>query len=196
MLATTVDAAHATVDFHAESAYYRHAARSSDDYGQISDIIARARVGRTTLSLTDLAAEPYLEPAEQHARKQEHTAQKHLKAAHAAKARVQELKTDARTEGHPVSAASEEDLLAFLDDHVFTHRPFITLLDNGNLRALWKNDADEQIGIQFRGEKQVQYVLFARREGQDYMARVSGRDNVANIGRQIDALTLGRLMTA
>lgn len=212
MLTTAVDAPHPPVDFHPESAYYRQADFTSEDTEWPLEVLiapyqghlVRARAssrlesvaGATAFSLTDLAAEPYLDPSEQHARKQEDTAQKHLKAARAAKARIQELKTDARAEGHPVSTASEEDLLAFLDGYVFTRRPFITLLDNCNLRALWKNDAGEQIGIQFRGGKQVQYVFFARREGQDFMARVSGRDSLSDIGRQIEALDLVRLMTA
>ncbi len=213
MLTTAVDAAHPAVEYYPESAYCHQVGATSDDtesmlnasvVGPYQGNLARARatprpdaVARTpAFSLTDLAAEPYLEPSEQHARKQGDAAQKHLKAARAARARIQELKADARTEGHAVSAASEEDLLAFLDGYVFTRRPFITLLDNGNLRALWKNDTGEQIGIQFRGGKQVQYVFFARREGQDSMARVSGRDSLADIGRQIEALNLGRLMTA
>jgi hypothetical protein len=213
MLATAVDTEHLAVSFYPESAYSPPTDFSSDDTGRSLEVIdvpyygnlvrARALLSRTddvaqktTFSLTDLAVEPYLEPSEQHARKQEDTAHRHLKAARAAKARILELKTDARAESHAVSAASEENLLAFLDGYVFTRRPFITLLDNGNLRALWKNDAGEQIGIQFRGGKQVQYVFFARREGQEFMARVSGRDSLTDIERQIEALNLERLMTA
>lgn len=213
MLTPAIDAAHPGVDFHAESAFYREADFSSDDTGSTVEALvltlthdARRRglassqaapvAHAMAFSLTDLAAEPYLEPSEQHARKQEDAAQRHLKAARAATARIRELKADARAEGHTVSAASEEDLQAFLDGYVFTRRPFITLLDNGNLRALWKNAAGEQIGIQFRGGKQVQYVFFARRDGGDFMARVSGRDSLADIGRQIEALNLGRLMAA
>jgi len=152
--------------------------------------------GSTVFSLTDLVVESHMEPSEQHVRKQEDIARKHLEAARAVTVRIHELRTDARAEGQPISAASEADLLAFLTDCVFTRRPFITLLDNGNLRALWKNAAREQIGIQFRGGGLVQYVFFSRRGGQDFMARVSGRDRLADIGRQIDALNLGRLMTA
>jgi len=212
MLTPAIDAAHPGVDFPAESAFYREADFSSDDTGSTVEAlvipyqraILRALASSQAApvahamasSLTDLAAEPYLEPSEQHARKQEDAAQRHLKAARAATARIRELKADARAEEHIVSAASEEDLLAFLDGYVFTRRPFITLLDNGNLRALWKNAAGEQIGIQFRGGKQVQYVFFARREGGNFMARVSGSDSLADIGRQIEALNLGRLMTA
>jgi len=154
-------------------------------------------IPKTTVeSLTDLAAEPYVEPTEQHARKQDDIARKYLKAFRAAKARIMELKDDARAEGYGVSAASENDLLAFLNGRVFTRRPFITLLDNGNLRALWKNAEGEQIGLQFRGGKQVQYVLFARRKDEGFMARASGRDSLAGIERQIEAHNLGRLMTA
>lgn len=148
------------------------------------------------ISLTDLTVKPYLTPSKLHARRQEEFAQKRLKAAKAAKARIDELKTDAQAEQQAVSLESEQDLLAFLDHCVFTRRPFITLLDNGNLRVLWKNKAGEQIGIQFRGGKQVQYVFFARRDGSEFMARVSGRDSLMCIRLQIEALNLLRLMTA
>ena len=208
---TAVDTADPRLDFPPETASYRDADSSSDDSGSTvnariqpflkkmhtkTSSYAEPAIPEATQFLTNRAAEPYLDPDAQYSRKQEDAAQKHRKAVHAAMARIQELKTDARAEDHRVSDDSEKDLLAFLGDYVFTRRPFITLLDNGNLRALWKNDAGEQIGIQFRGEKQVQYVFFAHREGQDFMARVSGRDSLLDIGRQIEALNLGRLMTA
>lgn len=61
-------------------------------------------------------------------------------------------------------------------------RPFITLLDNGNIRILWKNQEGEQIGLQFLGGKQVQYVLFALREN-GIMARASGRDTINGVNK-------------
>lgn len=208
MVATAVDALHLPAESYPESAYHQPADFSSDDSHleaflekvrlqvRASDWKLKAGSGRSAASLTDLAAEPYVEASDQYARRQGDIAEKRVKALHAAKARIQKLKSDARIEGHSVSSASEDDLVAFLNDHAFTRRPFITLLDNGNLRALWRSDAGEQIGIQFRGGKEVQYVFFARREGQAVMAQAFGRDRLSDIDRQIDALNLGRLMTA
>ena len=43
-------------------------------------------------------------------------------------------------------------------------RPAIFLRDNvRNLRALWKNDDQEQIGLQFLGGGDVQFVILKRR---------------------------------
>jgi hypothetical protein len=117
---------------------------------------------------------------------QDRIARQHLTAFTAAKARIDDLKADARSEGHRVSEASERDLGTFLDTNVFTHRPYITLLDNGNLRALWKNSTGEQIALQFRGGKEVQFVLFVRRRNGGFMARTSGRGTLANIGTPAD----------
>lgn len=147
-------------------------------------------------SLSDLAATPYIDPSADHAKKQGEIARKHLKAFKAATARLNELKVDARAEGCTVSPESEKDFLAFLNCRIFTRRPFITLLDNGNLRALWKNAEGEQIGLQFLGAHKVQYVLFAKRIRGEFMARASGRDTLSDIDRQIEAHNLGRLMTA
>jgi len=115
-----------------------------------------------------------------------------MEAIISAQRRIQELKADVR--GYLVSESSARDLLYFLNGCVFTSRPFITVLDNGNLRALWKNEKGEQLGIQFLGKDQVQYVFFAYRAEQDLMARVSGRDSLAYIGRHIEALGLERMM--
>ena len=118
-----------------------------------------------------------------------------MEAIISAQRRIQELKADAQIEGYTVSESSERDLLRFLDEYVFTQRPFITVLDNGNLRALWKNEKGENLGIQFLGKDQVQYVFFAYRADQDFIARVSGRDSLTYIGRHIEALGLERLIS-
>jgi hypothetical protein len=189
-----------TIDTHTPPAIYQSYDISSEDGLQDAlrraNIEAAARVRQSAdeiRSLSDLTTR-YTDPSADLAKKQDSVARQHLKAFNAAKARISDLKVDARAEGHQVSAASESDLWAFLNTKVFIHRPYITLLDNGNLRALWKNSEGEQIGLQFRGSKEVQYVLFARRQNGDFIARASGRDTLANIGRQIDAHELRRLM--
>lgn len=211
MLVSNIDFSTATFDQHPPPAIYRQLDISSD-YGDCSqegsvDLqrilnAARARASFKSAkdedihSFSDLAATPYIDPSADHAKKQGEIARKHLKAFGAAMARLSELKVDARAEGYTVSPKSEKDLLEFLNSRIFTRRPFITLLDNGNLRALWKNAEGEQIGLQFLGAHKVQYVLFAKRIRGEFMARASGRDTLSDIDRQIEAHNLGRLMTA
>lgn len=107
--------------------------------------------------------------------------------------RVDRLRNIAADEGLEISIDSERDLWSFLDSLDFTRRPYLVLLDNGNLRAVWKNAEREQIGIQFTGQGLVQYVLFSLRLPDRFMARASGRDTPKNIWRQIEAHDLWRL---
>ncbi|CAN0119650.1 unnamed protein product [Phaeothamnion confervicola] len=56
--------------------------------------------------------------------------------------------------------------MVFLGGLKLAHRPAIFLLDNGNFRALWRDENNkQQVGLQFLGNETVQYVIFVR-EGQ------------------------------
>ena len=113
-----------------------------------------------------------------------------------AESRVAELKADAVDDGIAISPESEQDLWSFLDSAGAIRRPYIGLLDNGNFRAVWRNAEGEQIGLQFRGGNEVQYVLFARRPPSHFIARSAGRDVLANMGPWIDVHGLRRLLAA
>jgi hypothetical protein len=101
--------------------------------------------------------------------------------------RLGELKAIATDEGVTPSSASERDLRRFVKSRVMKRRPYLFLLENGNFRAQWKNDQNEQVGLQFLGGSEVQYVIFARRSDPATMVSSSGRDNVKGIERIIDA---------
>jgi hypothetical protein len=109
------------------------------------------------------------------------------------KGRIDALKAEAAAVGLAASPESECDLLDFVTKYRIENRPYVSLLDNGNFRALWTNPEGEQIGLQFRGDDQVQFVLFAKRLPRERMARSAGRDTVAGIDRQIAAHDLWRL---
>lgn len=147
-------------------------------------------------SLSDRSATPYIDPSTDHVKKQSEISLKHIKALRASVERLNELKIEAIAEKLPISSESEKDLLEFIERRVFTRRPFITLLDNGNLRVLWKNSEGEQIGLQFLGDKKVQYVFFAKRAKDDFIARSSGIDSLSEIDRHINIHELAMLMTA
>ncbi len=108
--------------------------------------------------------------------------------------RIAELKSMADDEGVKISTESENDLGSFLDSVGYTQRPYLALLDNGNLRAVWKNVDGGQIGLQFRGCNEVHYVFFALRPPGRFMARAAGRDTIPGIKRQINAHDLWRLL--
>lgn len=130
-------------------------------------------------------------------RQQAKEVRKRLAARVATIKRLAELKDEAAEEGVTISKASEVALKTFLSAAPFTRRPYVTLLDNGNLRAFWEDRAaGEEVGLQFLGGDVVQYVIFARREaeGQPYIARLAGRDVVTSIDGQIESNGLRRLM--
>lgn len=112
----------------------------------------------------------------------------------AVEARIDRLKNFATEEGIEISAASERDLCAFLDSVALSRCPYIALLDNGNFRAVWRNADLEQAGLQFLGDGEMQYVLFALRPPSRIMARAAGRDVLTHIERGIESYDLSRLM--
>jgi hypothetical protein len=77
--------------------------------------------------------------------------------------RIQALRIEAEIDQVPFSNASFAEFRDFLRQIPARARPAIFLRDNGNLRALWKNDDQEQIGLQFLGGGDVQYVILKRR---------------------------------
>jgi len=110
-------------------------------------------------------------------------------------ARLRELRIDAESSGEPFSDASLDDLWVFLDSFPNATRPAIFLLDNGNLRALWKNEAKEQVGLQFLGNGEVQFVIFSQRQNPPIMAREAGAGPLSAIRAVIAEMDGERLLT-
>jgi hypothetical protein len=91
--------------------------------------------------------------------------------------RLTEVGCDAEASGAPVSLSSIRDFVAFIGRAQPARRPSVFLLENGNVRALWLNDKKEQVGLQFLGEEEVQFVIFALRPS--LMARERGIESLA-----------------
>jgi hypothetical protein len=106
--------------------------------------------------------------------------------------RVQALRIEAEIDQVPFSNASHADFRAFIRQVPSRVRPAIFLRDNGNLRALWKNDDQEQIGLQFLGGGDVQYVILKRRPGGRLMSHygVDGRAGLMAVIRAAQATAL------
>ena len=157
---------------------------ASTTFGSIGSQDKRARIPSNVLKTKPAysSCDPSMLRDAMHAKKQ-------------TRERLNNLRDIALEEGIEISIHSEIDLWSLLDTLEFKKRPYLFLLDNGNLRALWKNDEGEQIGIQFFGQDLIQYVLFSLRMPGRIMARTSGRDTLPNIRRQIGAFDLWRLMT-
>jgi hypothetical protein len=108
--------------------------------------------------------------------------------------RLRELHIDALRNADAFSESSLADLRYFLDSLPLVERPSIFLLDDGNLRAVWRNAAKEQVGLQFLGAGVVQYVMFALRQQPPMMSRAAGMDALANIRRRIESNDYRRLL--
>lgn len=108
-------------------------------------------------------------------------------------ARVSELRNIAAEEELPFIESSAREALAFAKELNATSRPGAFLVGNGCVRLLW-TDGPEQIGLQFRGDQTIQYVMFARRAGQ--VATHMGGDDKETILRQITAIGLRHLFGA
>lgn len=66
----------------------------------------------------------------------------------------------------------------------------LVLIDNGNLRAIWKDERGGRFSLQFLGGNVAQYVIFRRQRADRVISRVAGRDSLEGIARQIDPFQL------
>lgn len=112
----------------------------------------------------------------------------------AIKERISTLKRIGAEESIPTSEESGNLLIEFLNKRTIDNKPFIFLLENGNFRALWKNEKGEQIGLQFLSDGNIQFVLFARRPDSLDLARSYGIDTPEGIKRIIEANRLRTLL--
>ena len=102
--------------------------------------------------------------------------------------RLSFLRLEAEIEGINFSDSSLSDFLTFLRNIRPRLRPAMFLNDNGNLRAVWRTDQREQVGLEFLGDGNLQFVIFKRRNGTLPMARISGIDTSEETIRLISDL--------
>lgn len=104
--------------------------------------------------------------------------------------RIEVLRSDAEDDGFVLNEASERDFWQCIRSVPLAQKAGLVLVDNGDLRAVWKGDDGSHLGIQFLGNQWVEYVIFKRRPSTSDVARVAGRDTLDGIKRQIDAFDL------
>ena len=108
--------------------------------------------------------------------------------------RIDALRAHAAQDGYHLNAGSEQDFWDFVLSEPRIRKGNLVLVDNGNLRAVWKNDEGTRLGLQFLGGGMVQHVIFKRREAAQLTSRVAGRDTFQGVRRQIDAFELDSLL--
>ena len=110
--------------------------------------------------------------------------------------RIEELRGYGAAEGIAINQDSENDFKAFANAMPTARKASLVLTDSGNLRAVWKDGAGSQLGLQFLGNRQVQYVIFSRRSNASSVSRVAGTDTLQGIKKQLAAGELHALVYA
>lgn len=108
--------------------------------------------------------------------------------------RLQALVEEAEAEGYAFNPDSEVAFRWFLDEHPFLKAGRLFLMDNGNLRATWKDNRDTHVGLQFLPDDSVQYVIFTRRPFSRTISRVHGYDTLDGIPRLLAAYDLSHIL--
>lgn len=109
--------------------------------------------------------------------------------------RIEFLKNEAVDEGYVLNLPSEIDFWQFVRSSPHIRKGSLVLMDNGNLRAIWKDEQGSRLGLQFLGGRMVQYVIFKGRNSGQPISRVTGRDSLEGLARQIDAFELWSLLS-
>ena len=108
--------------------------------------------------------------------------------------RIESLRSDAAVDGFLINQASERDFWSFMKSLPFAHKADVVLVNNGNLRAIWDSEDGTHLGLQFLGNRALQYVIFRRRQGSSAISRVAGRDTFEGVTQQVQAFGLKPLL--
>ena len=135
-----------------------------------------------------------LVPLEAYDRAIKSRVQRYRDTVSAYKNRIRVLKEQAELDGYSLNQPSKAAFLEFLEKNPLIRRGRLVLMENGNLRAVWKGGNSAHIGLQFLDNRSIQYVIFKQRIPSEPISRVTGRDTMEGISRQIDAFDLGSVL--
>ena len=110
------------------------------------------------------------------------------------RSRIKTLCAYAMDDGYSLRPESERGFWNFFGGEPRLRRFELVLIDNGNLRAVWQDEQETHVGLQFLGDDFVQFVIFKRRCPSRPNSRVVGRDTVAGLKSQIQAFGLQPLL--
>ena len=108
--------------------------------------------------------------------------------------RIAELRGYGLEDGISLNEASESDFWTFIESSGFIRRAGLVLMDNGNLRAVWKDKDSSHLALHFLGGQLIRYVIFKRRAGSRHTSRVAGTDTFEGIREQVQSFQLAELV--
>ena len=109
--------------------------------------------------------------------------------------RIAELRDYAKLEGLAINGESENDCWALLKSEASLRPADLVLLDTGNLRAIWDDDRGQHIGLQFRGQGVIQYVIFGCDTNGRFI-RTAGRDAWEGVARAVEDFGVASILYA
>ena len=109
--------------------------------------------------------------------------------------RLDELRVAADEENIVWSATSEQAMWSFFHEFQVTAEPFLTLRDEGQLRALWEEPSGAQVGLRFLDTSDIQYVIFSAK-GNGSIGRHYGVTDGQAIWSIIEATNVAILLNA
>ena len=83
---------------------------------------------------------------------------------HTYEARIDELREFAEDDEdiREINETSVSDFWSFMERTRFSRQSRLALLDNGNLRAVWRERGGHNVGLEFQGNQSALYVIFKR----------------------------------
>ena len=91
-----------------------------------------------------------------------------------------------------VNENSISDFWSFIEDNPCSRRAGLVLLDNGDLRAVWRENGGNNVGLEFQGNGTILYVMFKRYSDGKKTVRDAGIttfDGVVRKLREMDLLS-------
>ena len=101
--------------------------------------------------------------------------------------RIEFLRNDGIYEQITLNESSVQEFLAFVAAASFSLGASLVLLDNGNIRAVWKLGGENRIGIQFRGDGNASFVIFKRPDAGGATSGEYGADTLDGVRARIRA---------
>lgn len=107
-------------------------------------------------------------------------------------ARISELRSFAEDDEDigEINEASISDFWSFMEKMGFSRESGLVLLDNGNLRAVWRANGEHNVGLEFQGDQSALYVIFKRYSNGQPTERLAGIASFDDVVDQLADLDL------
>ena len=111
---------------------------------------------------------------------------------HTYEARIDELRKFAADDEDigEINEASVSDFWSFMERTGFSRQSRLALLDNGNLRAVWRKKGGHNVGLEFQGNQSALYVIFKRYSDERPTDRLADIGSFNDVVEQLEDLDL------